>query len=250
MSFRIGQGFDIHPLVPGRRLVLAGVEIPSERGLAGHSDADAALHALTDALLGAIGAGDIGRHYPDADPRHADRSSVDFVRETMAAVRARGYRVANADVTILAEEPQLAPYLDRMRANVADLLGVSSDAANVKATRGEGLGAIGRAEGIAAQALGRRAEQAFAMNPWIGETAHRLRNGTDELTTYEFNTGAAKHHFCRHCGIHSFYVPRSDPDKIDVNVRCLDGVDIAAVRVTGFDGRHWEESMAGRVPWR
>ncbi len=153
MSFRIGQGFDIHPLVPGRRLVLAGVEIPSERGLAGHSDADAALHALTDALLGAIGAGDIGRHYPDADPRHADRSSVDFVRETMAAVRARGYRVANADVTILAEEPQLAPYLDRMRANVADLLGVSSDAANVKATRGEGLGAIGRAEGIAAQAV-------------------------------------------------------------------------------------------------
>jgi len=77
-----------------------------------------------------------------------------------------------------------------------------------------------------------------------------LLSGTDELTTYEFNTGAAKHHFCRHCGIHSFYVPRSDPDKIDVNVRCLDGVDIAAVRVTGFDGRHWEESMAGRVPWR
>ncbi len=153
MSFRIGQGFDIHPLVPGRRLVLAGVEIPSERGLAGHSDADAALHALTDALLGAIGAGDIGRHYPDSDARHTDRSSAEFVRETMASVRARGYRVANADVTILAEEPQLAPYLDRMRANVADLLGVSSDAANVKATRGEGLGAIGRAEGIAAQAV-------------------------------------------------------------------------------------------------
>ncbi len=77
-----------------------------------------------------------------------------------------------------------------------------------------------------------------------------LLSGTDELTTYEFNTRAAKHHFCRHCGIHSFYVPRSDPDKIDVNVRCLDSVDIAAVRVTGFDGRHWEESMAGRVPWR
>lgn len=153
MSFRIGQGFDIHPLVPGRRLVLGGVDIPSERGLAGHSDADAALHALTDALLGAIGAGDIGRHYPDSDARHADRSSAEFVRETMATVRARGYRVANADVTILAEEPQLAPYLERMRANVADLLGVSTDAANVKATRGEGLGAIGRAEGIAAQAV-------------------------------------------------------------------------------------------------
>jgi len=130
MAFRIGHGFDIHALVPGRPLVLGGVEIPSERGLAGHSDADAALHALTDALLGAIG-----------------------VRETMESVRARGYRVANADITILAEEPRLAPYLDRMRANVAALLGVSADAANVKATRGEGLGAIGRSEGIAAQAV-------------------------------------------------------------------------------------------------
>jgi len=153
MAFRIGHGFDIHPLVPGRPLVLGGVEIPSERGLAGHSDADAALHALTDALLGAIGAGDIGRRYPDSDPRHEGRSSADFVRETMASVRARGYRVANADITILAEEPRLAPYLDRMRANVAELLDVSADAANVKATRGEGLGAIGRAEGIAAQAV-------------------------------------------------------------------------------------------------
>jgi 2-C-methyl-D-erythritol 2,4-cyclodiphosphate synthase len=153
MSFRIGHGFDIHPLVPGRRLVLGGVEIPGERGLAGHSDADAALHALTDALLGAIGAGDIGRRFPDSDARHKDRDSADFVRETMATVRERGYRVANADVTILAEEPRLAPYLDRMRAIIAELLGVSPDAANVKATRGEGLGAIGRAEGIAAQAV-------------------------------------------------------------------------------------------------
>jgi 2-C-methyl-D-erythritol 2,4-cyclodiphosphate synthase len=150
---RIGQGFDIHPLVPGRRLVLGGVEIPHDRGLNGHSDADAALHALTDALLGAIGAGDIGRHYSDAEPRHKDRGSDEFVRETMAKVQALGYRVANADVTIIAEEPRLAPYLDRMRANVAELLGVSLDAANVKATRGEGLGAIGRAEGIAAQAV-------------------------------------------------------------------------------------------------
>ncbi len=153
MAFRIGHGFDIHALVPGRPLVLGGVEIPSERGLAGHSDADAALHALTDALLGAIGAGDIGRRYPDSDRRHEGRSSADFVRETMTSVRARGYRVANADITILAEEPRLAPYLDRMRANVAALLDVSTDAANVKATRGEGLGAIGRAEGIAAQAV-------------------------------------------------------------------------------------------------
>ncbi len=153
MPFRIGQGFDIHPLVPGRRLVLGGVEIPNDRGLEGHSDADAALHALTDALLGALGAGDIGRHFPDDDERHANRGSADFVRETMAQVRARGYRVANADVTILAEEPRLAPYLDRMRATIAALLDVAADAANVKATRGEGLGAVGRAEGIAAQAI-------------------------------------------------------------------------------------------------
>ena len=153
MPGRIGHGFDIHPLVPGRRLVLGGVEIPHGRGLEGHSDADAALHALTDALLGAIGAGDIGRHYPDKDPRHAARDSRDFVRETMAKVRSLGYHVANADVTILAEEPRLAPYLDRMRDNVAELLGVGADAANVKATRGEGLGAVGRAEGIAVQAV-------------------------------------------------------------------------------------------------
>jgi 2-C-methyl-D-erythritol 2,4-cyclodiphosphate synthase len=152
-GFRIGQGFDIHPLVEGKRLVLGGVEIQSPRGLAGHSDADAALHALTDALLGAIGGGDIGRHFPDDDPRHRGRASVDFVQETMRRVRALGYRVVNADVTILAEVPRLAPYLDRMRATVAELLDVAPDAANVKATRAEGLGTIGRAEGIAAQAI-------------------------------------------------------------------------------------------------
>jgi 2-C-methyl-D-erythritol 2,4-cyclodiphosphate synthase len=153
VSCRVGHGFDIHPLVPGRRLVLGGVEIPNDRGLDGHSDADAALHALTDALLGAIGAGDIGRHYSDADARHKQRVSGEFVSETMAKVHALGYHVANADITILAEEPHLTPYLDRMRANVAEMLGVSADAANVKATRGEGLGTIGRAEGIAVHAV-------------------------------------------------------------------------------------------------
>lgn len=150
---RVGQGFDIHPFADGRRLVLAGVEVAGERGLAGHSDADVALHALTDAILGAIGAGDIGRHFPDSDPRHKDRASADFIREAMREVRARGYRVVNADVTILAEAPRLAPYLERMRAAVAELLAVAPDAANVKATRGEGLGTIGRREGIAAQAI-------------------------------------------------------------------------------------------------
>jgi 2-C-methyl-D-erythritol 2,4-cyclodiphosphate synthase len=152
-AFRIGQGYDVHPLVAGRRLVLGGVEIAHARGLAGHSDADAVLHALTDALLGAIGAGDIGRHFSDRDPRHKDRPSREFVEETMAMVRARGYQVANADVTIHAEEPRLAPHLDAMRATVAELLGVATDAANVKATRGEGLGSIGRGEGIAASAV-------------------------------------------------------------------------------------------------
>jgi 2-C-methyl-D-erythritol 2,4-cyclodiphosphate synthase len=152
-NFRIGQGYDVHKLVGGRRLVLGGVEIAHDRGLAGHSDADAVLHALTDALLGAIGAGDIGRHFSDRDPRHKDRASRDFLAEAMTMVRARGYHVVNADVTIHAEEPKLAPHLDAMRAGIAALLGVAAEDANVKATRGEGLGAIGRAEGIAAQAI-------------------------------------------------------------------------------------------------
>lgn len=152
-GFRIGQGYDIHPFAPGRRLVLGGVEIAHPRGLAGHSDADAVLHAVTDALLGAIGAGDIGRHFSDRDPRHKDRPSREFIAETMAMARARGWRVGNVDVTIHAEEPRLAPHLDAMRDNIAALLGVAADAANVKATRGEGLGPIGRAEGIAAQAV-------------------------------------------------------------------------------------------------
>jgi len=152
-TFRIGQGYDIHPLVAGRRLVLGGIDIPHTRGLAGHSDADAVLHAITDALLGAIGAGDIGRHFSDRDPRHKDRASSEFVREAMEMVRGRGYRVVNADVTILAEAPRLAPYIESMSARIAALLDVDADAANVKATGGEGMGVIGRAEGIAAQAI-------------------------------------------------------------------------------------------------
>jgi 2-C-methyl-D-erythritol 2,4-cyclodiphosphate synthase len=152
-AFRVGQGYDIHPLVAGRRLVLGGIEIAHDRGLAGHSDADAVLHAVTDALLGAIGGGDIGGHFSDDDPRHRDRPSREFVVETMAMVRARGYRVGNLDLTIHAEEPKLAPHVEAMRAVIADLLGLGRDDVNVKATRGEGLGAIGRAEGIAVQAV-------------------------------------------------------------------------------------------------
>jgi len=118
-GFRIGQGYDIHPFAPGRRLVLGGIEIPHSRGLAGHSDADAVLHAVTDAILGAIGAGDIGRHFSDRDPRHKDRPSGEFIAETMAMARSRGYRVGNVDVTIHAEEPRLAPHIDAMRDNIA-----------------------------------------------------------------------------------------------------------------------------------
>jgi len=133
--------------------VLGGIEIPNARGLSGHSDADAALHALTDALLGAIAAGDIGRHFSDRDPRHKDRSSREFVREVVSRVCAAGYGVANADITIIAEAPRIAPHLDAMQAAIAEMLGVGIGDVNVKATRGEGLGAIGRGEGIAAQAV-------------------------------------------------------------------------------------------------
>jgi 2-C-methyl-D-erythritol 2,4-cyclodiphosphate synthase len=150
---RIGQGYDVHRLVTGRPLVLGGIEVPSARGLEGHSDADVVLHALTDALLGAVGAGDIGRHFSDRDPANANRASGEFVCAAMACLRARGYQVANADITILAEEPRLAPYLEPMSQHIAQLLGVAPDAASVKATRGEGLGPIGRGEGIAAQAV-------------------------------------------------------------------------------------------------
>jgi 2-C-methyl-D-erythritol 2,4-cyclodiphosphate synthase len=152
-SVRVGQGYDIHPLAAGRRLVLGGLEIPHDRGLAGHSDADVVLHALTDALLGAIGAGDIGRHFSDRDPRHGGRASSEFVVEAMHLVRARGYRVGNVDLTVHAEEPRLVAYLDRMRDEIARLLEIEPGAANVKATRGEGMGPVGRAEGIAAQAI-------------------------------------------------------------------------------------------------
>jgi 2-C-methyl-D-erythritol 2,4-cyclodiphosphate synthase len=152
-AIRIGQGYDTHALEPGRRLVLGGVPIDHTHGLAGHSDADVVLHALTDALLGAIAAGDIGRHFSDRDPANAGRDSADFVRAALGMARQRGYRVVNADVTILAEEPRLAPHLDAMRACIARLLEVGLDAASVKATRGEGMGPIGRGEGIAAQAI-------------------------------------------------------------------------------------------------
>ncbi len=150
---RTGQGIDLHRLVPGRRLVLAGVEIPCEEGLEGHSDADVVLHALTDAILGVIGADDIGTHFPNSDPRWKDADSTVFLRHALALLAARGGVLEHADVTILAERPRLAPHRAAMRASLARLLDLSEAAIGLKAGTCEGLGAIGRGEGIAAFAL-------------------------------------------------------------------------------------------------
>lgn len=152
-AYRIGQGVDIHRLVPGRKLVLGGVEIPWRMGLAGHSDADVACHALSNALLGAIGAGDIGEHFPDSDPQYRGASSLGLLRVVMDKVKGRGYRVSNADVTILAQAPKLADSKAAMRRNLADALEVAPSDVNVKATTGEKLGFVGREEGIRAEAV-------------------------------------------------------------------------------------------------
>ncbi len=153
---RAGIGYDIHPFdteVPPRPLVLGGVSIPGARGLAGHSDADVVVHAVCDALLGALALGDLGRHFPDTDPRYAGCSSLDLLRTVAAMVSERGWRLANLDLTVLAEAPRLAPYVDEMRSNVARTLGAPLEAVSIKATRPEGLGALGRGEGIACHAI-------------------------------------------------------------------------------------------------
>lgn len=150
---RIGQGFDVHALVPGRRLVIGGVDIPYDRGLAGHSDADVLLHAIADALLGAAGLGDIGRHFPDTDPHYRDIDSRVLLREVAARVRQAGYAVVNVDATIIAEAPRMAPHVVQMVANVAADLGVDAARVNVKAKSTERLGFAGRGEGIAAEAI-------------------------------------------------------------------------------------------------
>ena len=150
---RIGQGIDAHPLVPGRRLLLGGVEIPHDRGLDGHSDGDVLLHAVASALLGALGEGDLGRHFPSSDPALAGIDSGEILSRVAVMVRERGYAVGNVDGTIVAQEPRLAPHLDAMRSAIADRLGVDCERVNVKVTSTDRLGAIGRGEGIAAQAV-------------------------------------------------------------------------------------------------
>lgn len=151
--FRIGQGFDVHALVAGRPLILGGVPIPFGRGLLGHSDADVLLHAITDALLGAAGLGDIGRHFPDTDPTHAGADSRVLLRQAMAAVRAAGWQVVNVDATVIAQAPKILPHVPAMVANLAADLGVAEAVINIKGKTTEKLGFTGRGEGIAAQAV-------------------------------------------------------------------------------------------------
>ena len=150
---RIGQGFDVHALVPGRKLVIGGVEIPYERGLLGHSDADVLLHAICDALLGALALGDIGMHFPDSDPRYKGIDSRELLRHVAALVREKGYDVGNVDATVIAEAPRMAPHIARMAANIEHDLGVGRGRVGIKATTTEKLGFTGRGEGIAAQAV-------------------------------------------------------------------------------------------------
>ncbi len=152
-AFRIGFGYDVHRLVPGRRLMLGGVHIPSERGLVGHSDADVLLHAIADALLGAAALGDLGRHFPDTDPRWKDASSLALLRRVHQLVVQAGYAVVNVDSTVVLEQPRLQPYVETMRQNIAQALGLSTGAVSVKATTNEGLGFVGAEEGVVAFAV-------------------------------------------------------------------------------------------------
>ncbi|HEX9082387.1 MAG TPA: 2-C-methyl-D-erythritol 2,4-cyclodiphosphate synthase [Holophagaceae bacterium] len=155
-DLRVGQGFDVHRFSPPedlRPLVLMGCDIPHDRGLAGHSDADVMLHALMDALLGAAGLGDIGQHYPDTDPAYKGADSAQLLARVMADLAARGWQVVNADVCLIGERPKIGPHRERMRTRIAPILGLAPDALNVKATTTEKLGFTGRGEGLAAQAV-------------------------------------------------------------------------------------------------
>ncbi|MEN6585657.1 MAG: 2-C-methyl-D-erythritol 2,4-cyclodiphosphate synthase [Sulfuricella sp.] len=150
---RVGQGLDVHALMEGRKLIIGGVDIPYHLGLAGHSDADVLLHAISDALLGAAGLGDIGRHFPDTDPQFKGIDSRHLLRETMRLVALKGFHAVNVDATIIAQAPRMAPHIPQMEANIAADLNVAGDCVNVKATTTEKLGFAGRGEGIAAQAI-------------------------------------------------------------------------------------------------
>ncbi len=152
-AFRVGLGYDVHGLVPGRPLILGGVKLAFHQGLAGHSDADVLSHALGDALLGAACLGDLGRHFPDSDPQYKGISSLRLLEHIGSLLRQRGYAIENMDVTVVAQEPKLAPYIHEMQSALARVLNVSVDQINIKATTTEGLGFAGRQEGIAAYAI-------------------------------------------------------------------------------------------------
>ncbi|MCM3588473.1 2-C-methyl-D-erythritol 2,4-cyclodiphosphate synthase [Mesobacillus maritimus] len=151
--FRIGQGFDVHQLTEGRPLIIGGVTIPYEKGLLGHSDADVLLHTIADAALGAIGEGDIGKHFPDTDPLFKDADSAKLLEHVWGIVKDKGYRLVNIDCTIIAQRPKMAPYIEPIKERIATLLEGAVDQVNVKATTTEKLGFAGRGEGIAAQAV-------------------------------------------------------------------------------------------------
>lgn len=150
---RIGHGYDVHRLVEGRKLILGGVDVPYAKGLLGHSDADVLLHAISDAILGAIGEGDIGRHFPDTDPAYKGADSIKLLRHVMDLAEAKGYRIGNVDATVVAQRPKLAPFIQQMRSNIARALSTEDDRVNVKATTTEELGFAGRGEGIAAYSV-------------------------------------------------------------------------------------------------
>lgn len=150
---RIGMGFDIHPLIEGRKLILGGVEIPYSKGLLGHSDADVLIHAICDAILGAISEGDLGRHFPDTDPQYRSMSSILLLKKVTEKAKAKGFRIVNIDATVAAQEPRLAEYIPQMIDNMGEVLGVGTDRVNIKVTNPEGLGFSGRGEGIMAQSV-------------------------------------------------------------------------------------------------
>ncbi|EKN69195.1 2-C-methyl-D-erythritol 2,4-cyclodiphosphate synthase [Neobacillus bataviensis LMG 21833] len=151
--FRIGQGFDVHQLTEGRPLIIGGITIPYEKGLLGHSDADVLLHTVSDACLGAIGEGDIGKHFPDTDPNFKDADSAKLMEHVWMLVKEKGYELVNADCTIIAQKPKMAPYIEQMRSRIAELLEAAPEQINVKATTTEKLGFTGRGEGIASQVV-------------------------------------------------------------------------------------------------
>lgn len=153
MKFRIGQGYDVHRLVEGRKLILCGVEVPHTLGLLGHSDADVAIHALCDALLGSLALGDIGAFFPDNDPKYKDIDSTLLLSEVVRKIRGGGWEISNVDITISAQKPKLRPFIDTMRRRIADVMEVDADCVSVKATTTEKLGFEGREEGISASAV-------------------------------------------------------------------------------------------------